>query len=1167
MTLLPVSHLRGRGCKFTIVPPAGHKYTLKDGKVKVYTGKDPQGLGWEKEDSGSSYTEDAQKLQKAISRGWNHGLVCGSGGVVVFDGDDADRLQELGVLQKIPATVQVESRPGHRHHHLLCPALQKKFVFYDPIHTEEKTDEKTGKATVQRLHLGEVLGPGGHAVLPGSTHPSGTKYRLVEDAPEEMAEISLDQLKEILRGLEFSPDPEKHVSFEEAAGIETSRKRLEEIEAASRRAKAKKGTYHSPLSDRLDVNAVLAAYSWTPKRTEGDEAKGPAPGHRSESGDCFQVNLRTGRWHCKQCEAGGDLASLVAVLEGITPCTGHDDLRDGAIFSEVLEACERKGLISSKVETVSTEKAKDFLETVKEGLKADPKKLQDPDVLREMATLQKGSPVAFEVLMDEIGIKTDMKTALKKELKLVAALKRTENTADDGHGSALATTVGIVRSALETDPMSRFCYDQVGQPFLYLDAKGRHIPMALDSREFGIWATKTAMALYGIPLARKTIKEADLSIMAVGEEVMARKGLDLRVHMAPRVNVINGSLWYDLGTEDMMGVEVNGQKAAIKPLPLGLVRHPTDLPQVMPDLDASPLEVWKLMDFMPGVQMEDFLFLVAWAVASFLPYWEADGGTRINLPLPLAGFIGPKGSTKTITARFLQKLLDPDAQESQNMPDTPRDMGIVLHNNRAVLFDNITRVHEWQSNALCGGATGGSNTNRKLRTDSEVVVHDYNARTMFTSVIKPEFESDAADRILYFYTRALPPHLKKPEALLFQEFEEVKPRILGAIFNTLQKVMAIYPEVLEESKSWANQVRMADFCVLGECCARIWGFEPGLLRDAYTQTLIGDSGQMVLDDNVVLALRNWVWTSLVLKEGGHWEGLVSELKEALERDLRSIPQDWPAKPNRFSNRLRKAQEDLSRAGISIDFKLSKHGTVVVIDAVGSSPLEAGGDTELITTTIPTRINAIRKAIGGDGGGGGDKYRDNNRKDIDNSTTPLEGRGGSPRGSGQNSDHKGEHTPESITTTTTITTTEAADGDLEGGDGVVISSQEGGDGVVISSQEGGDDHHPDDNLSALLTREKEMDAEDAERKKTPEPKSRDPTADEAEALEEVAGKLLQNWNGIMETRLWEMARDKLGSPLPVAVVRVWLRASGYLKTAEKMNGSPWWNPPAAGEVVG
>jgi hypothetical protein len=671
--------------------------------------------------------------------------------VVVFDGDDAERLQELAVLQKIPATVQVESRPGHRHHHLLCPSLQKKFVFYDPILTEEKVDEETGKVTVQRVHLGEVLGPGGHAVLPGSTHPSGTVYHLVEDGPQEMAETSLDQLKEILRGLEFSPDPEKHTSFEEAAGIESNSTR-ELLEEGVRQAKrARRGDGLSSLSDQLDVGAVLAAYGWTPKRTDGDEAKGEPPGHWSKSGDCFQINLKTGQWHCKQCEAGGDLASLVGVMARIISCAGHDDLRNPKVFSKVLEACEAKGLIR-------------------------PSQKKDDDITEE----------------GEEG-----------------AGKRKRPS------SVLAMAVGIVQEELENDPAARFCYDQVGQPFLYLKAGDHRLPMALDSREFGIWAAKTAMAKYGTPLARKTIREADLSLMAVGEETMAQKGLDLRVHMAPRVNMIAGSLWYDLGTEDMVGVEVNGQEVAIRPLPLGLVRHPTDLPQVAPDLDADPLEVWRLMDFMPGVQLEDFLFLMSWTVASFLPYWEADGGARISLPHPLAGFIGPKGSTKTITARFLQKLLDPDAQEGQNMPDTPRDMGIVLHNN------HITRVQEWQSNALCGGATGGSNTNRKLRTDSEVVIHDYNARAMFTSVIKPEFESDAADRILYFYTRALPPHQKKPEALLFQEFDEVKPRIMGAIFKTLQKVMETYPEVLQESKSWTNQVRMADFCVIGECCARI----------------------------------------------------------------------------------------------------------------------------------------------------------------------------------------------------------------------------------------------------------------------------------------------------------------------------------------------------------
>jgi len=723
-------------------------------------------------------------------------------------------------------------------------------------------------------------------------------------------------------------------------------------------------TLEGPTRD--DVQRVLDEWSWTPTRVEGDEAMGPAPGH---GGDSFQVNLQTGRWHCKQCDAGGDLTSLAGVLAEIIPCTGH--------------------LSPGELDVVKT-----FIEAAW---------MDEP--------------------VDRVG-------------EALAARPKSSHSDDKNQTrppSALATVVEIVREELETDQEARFCYDQVGQPFLYLKAGDHRLPMAMDSREFGVWATKTAMARYDMPLARKTIREADLSIMALGEEVMAQKGMDLRVHMAPRMNMINGSLWYDLGTEDMMGVEVNAQEVAIRPLPLGLVRHPTDLPQVAPDLDADPLEVWQLMSFMPGVQVEDFLFLMSWLVGSFIPCWEPDGGPHINLPHPLAGFIGPKGSTKTVTARLLLRLLDPDAQEAQNMPENPRDMGIVLHNNRAVLFDNVTRVQEWQSNALCGGSTGGSNTNRKLRTDSETVIHDYNSRNMFTSVIKPEFESDAADRILCFYTRAIPPHLKRPEALLFHEFEKVKPRIMGAIFKTLQKVMEIYPEVLEESKTWNTQVRMADFCVIGECCARIWGFEPGLLRDAYSQALIGDSGQMVMDDNVVLALRSWVWTSLIVEEGGHWEGLVSELKEELERDLRYLPKDWPAIPNRFSNRLRKAQEDLARAGISIDFRSSKHGTMVAIDATGSSPIEVGGDTDLITTSITTRINAINKAIGGDGGDGCDKNRDTNRQD----NTP-------PRGEGLRTEIE---PPETISTISTITTTKATDGGLGGGDR-----------VVIPHYGGGDDHH-------------------------------------------------------------------------------------------------------------
>ena len=94
---------------------------------------------------------------------------------------------------------------------------------------------------------------------------------------------------------------------------------------------------------------------------------------------------------------------------------------------------------------------------------------------------------------------------------------------------------------------------------------------------------------------------------------------------------------------------------------------------------------------------------------------------------------------------------------------------------------------------------------------------------------------------------------------------------------------------------------------------------------------------------------------------------------------------------------------------------------------------------------------------------------------------------------------------------------------------------------------------------------------AERTATPPPKpkcdeGRAPTSEEAGVLEDVARRILQNWPGIAEARLWELAREKLGSPLPLAVVKAWLKESGYTE-AGRLNGSPLWNPPAAGEVVG
>ena len=119
---------------------------------------------------------------------------------------------------------------------------------------------------------------------------------------------------------------------------------------------------------------------------------------------------------------------------------------------------------------------------------------------------------------------------------------------------------------------------------------------------------------------------------------------------------------------------------------------------------------------------------------------------------------------------------------------------------------------------------------------------------------------------------------------------------------------------------------------------------------------------------------------------------------------------------------------------------------------------------------------------------------------------------------------------------------------------------------------GDSEPSDDyqSIAANLEEDRRRQAEEAERTKTPPPKcdeGRAPTSEESEVLADVAGRILQNWPGLPEMLLWETTRDRLGRPISIATVRLWLAAEGYILSSERLNGSPLWNPPAAGEVVG
>jgi len=112
--------------------------------------------------------------------------------------------------------------------------------------------------------------------------------------------------------------------------------------------------------------------------------------------------------------------------------------------------------------------------------------------------------------------------------------------------------------------------------------------------------------------------------------------------------------------------------------------------------------------------------------------------------------------------------------------------------------------------------------------------------------------------------------------------------------------------------------------------------------------------------------------------------------------------------------------------------------------------------------------------------------------------------------------------------------------------------------------------PDDyqSIAENLEEDKRRKAEIAERVKTPE-EDRLPTAEEAVVLGAEARRISDNWPGgeVPEMLLWEKARGKLGSRLPLVVVRHWLSESGYIETATKHHSAgTLWEPLSKGEVV-
>jgi hypothetical protein len=201
----------------------------------------------------------------------------------------------------------------------------------------------------------------------------------------------------------------------------------------------------------------------------------------------------------------------------------------------------------------------------------------------------------------------------------------------------------------------------------------------------------------------------------------------------------------------------------------------------------------------------------------------------VTLPLehvgrPIFNASGAMGSGKTTIQRLIKRLLDPTAPETVRFD--PRDFLQKAMHAYIIMADNQNTIPEWAADTLCRLVTGEADSKRRLYTDDEDVIIELRRAVILNGINVPTERGDVLDRSLVVELERIPDGERKTEEELWERFASEHPKLLGALFDTLSRAIALKP-----SLKLSRRPRLADW---GEYAAAVyeimgWGAETFLM--------------------------------------------------------------------------------------------------------------------------------------------------------------------------------------------------------------------------------------------------------------------------------------------------------------------------------------------------
>jgi hypothetical protein len=372
------------------------------------------------------------------------------------------------------------------------------------------------------------------------------------------------------------------------------------------------------------------------------------------------------------------------------------------------------------------------------------------------------------------------------------------------------------------------------------------------------------------------------------------------IHHGPQQDVfvrlarVGDVIWLDLGRPQWDAIKITRDGWSIVAAPdVKFRRSPglLALPEPAGGIESLTMMLTQL------INVDDPMLLIAWLL----------GALRGRKPYPLLSVNGEHGSGKSEAQRKLRRFIDPNTADLRLPPKEPRDIMIAALNSHVLAYDNLSKIDDWFSDALCVLATGGGFSTRELFSDLSETLFSAERPIMLNGINDVITRPDLLDRALVVTLDPIKDTKRKSEADLDADFVKAHPAILAGLLDAVSLALA------HESTTKIDRLpRMADFAtwiVAAETHGEaVLGWKAGAFLPAYRKNQ-QDAIESVLDGDVVADAIQ----TLPFKDG-FWSGQLKDL-------LALIPENEhkPKSPRGLRATLRRKAPALRGVGITLTF--------------------------------------------------------------------------------------------------------------------------------------------------------------------------------------------------------------------------------------------------------